>query len=203
MTHYFKAMSGAVNLEGGKVKLLSRGDTLDGISLADGEHDRLLAQGALATEAEWSAGESTPHHLRRPHRSTLDPRDQRDPEQNLQKVVVDLAPPSASAEVEIVGTEAEIMERTRSVEAAMAAGVVGEGEDERGSNVPDLNGLSDDALIGLYEGPRPPLVSDMVDAVGDDPVLAQRVLDVEMAGPNRSTLTTKLERVIDDGADDE
>ncbi|HXH36979.1 MAG TPA: hypothetical protein VNJ54_21565 [Plantibacter sp.] len=196
MTHYFKAMAGAVNMEGGKVKLVSRGDKLPA-GLAAGEFDRLMDQGALATDAEWAAGESVPHHMRPPHRGSLDPRSEREPETNLHKVVVDLAPPAASGDTAVVGTEGEIMAATREA-AGMDPADAGSADAENGSAaLPDLNDLNDDALLGLYEG-KPPLVSDLLTAVGDDSDLAARVLDVEQAGPNRSTLTSKLEGIIED-----
>lgn len=106
MTSYkLKALSGAVTLKGGGVRLLTRGDDLPS-GLADGEVDRLKAAGALASAKEWEDGESVPHHLRMPHRATtVDPRDLREPETE------ELVPETASAAV--VVPEGEVLTNTR------------------------------------------------------------------------------------------
>lgn len=61
----------------------------------------------------------------------------------------------------------------------------------------NLAAMSDDQLAALWEE-KPPTVGELTDAVGDDPALAQRVLDAETTaakGDPRVTLVEAMEKV--------
>lgn len=193
--YVFKALSGSVELEDGRIVPIERG-AHPPVNAKEGEIERLIAARGLVTAAQWAAGESTPYHLRKPHRAKLDPRSERDPENQV-------------AGPEVGSSESEIMDRTRDAqslgnpiedEADVAADTSDDDDDEASGNpLPELAGLDDDALLGLWEGSNAPLISHLEARVGDDAALAQRVKDAEEAGTGghaRPTLVAALDKVI-------
>lgn len=170
--YYFKMLSGTIHLaERGRHRRIKWGEELPPESeLRDGEVERLTRIGALATEKEWNAGEKVPHHRRQPHRSTLI-----DP-----RTLRDPEPPAPAKK--------QAQPATQDAQSAPGS--------EQGL---DLASLDDEGLAALWDG-HTPKVKDLLAAVGDDPELAQRVLEAEhtgTGGASRETLTKKLGKLVE------
>jgi len=189
-THRLTALSGSVRTkpseEGKKAKpvRLRRGDAIPA-NVADGEVDRLVRMGCACTEAAWHAGESVPHHNRKPHRGSLaaDPRSERDPEP--------VEAPEPAPQVDPEEEDIDEPDADAADEATTDDGL-------------DVASMSDDVLRSLWEKADKPLISDLLDGVGSDAELAQRVLAAEdegTGGHSRPTLVTKLEAVIAGGGE--
>ncbi len=85
--------------------------------------------------------------------------------------------------------------QAKATEAATDAGTLPDPD----APMPPLGELDDAALRALWDS-KPPLVSDLVEAVGDDAELAMRVMEAEetaSGGQPRKTLMAQLNEVID------